>query len=280
MTAADTTSPRTQQSAISWPAVLGGAVAAAALSLMLIVIGTGLGFASVSPWPNSGIDSRALDIATVAWIVVTPTVASVVGGYLCGRLRTRWLQTHTHEVRFRDGAHGFLTWAIATVGTVALVSSTFNSINQSSTPLSMVQDLAIPPEYYVGKLFRKVANASIDISQSQSQTQSSALVESTRIFSKSLSTGQVAKDDLLYLTQQIKHFGGISEQEADKRLRDTFSDAQAQLEESTTMAQRSFDQARKRTAYASMWFFISLLCGATAASSAAIIGGQRRDKFE
>jgi hypothetical protein len=278
MATTDTYSSRKQQSAVSWPAILSGAVAAAALSFVLLVIGTGLGFASLSPWANSGIDVRMLDIATIAWIVIAPTVASIVGGYLCGRLRTRWLQTHTNEVRFRDAAHGFLTWAIATVGTAALVSVTLNFINQRSPQLSMIQDLAIPNDYYVSKLFRKGPNASIEILRSQAQN--SILVESNLIFAKSLSTGQVAKDDRLYLIQQIKYFSGTSEEEAEKRLRDTFSDAQAQTEESTSMAKRSFDQARKRTAYASMWLFISLLCSAIAASSAAIVGGQRRDKIE
>jgi hypothetical protein len=271
----DITSANFQQSAISWPAILGGATAAASLSLILMVVGTGLGLASVSPWANTGISAKGFDIGTVAWIIVTPTIASTIGGYLCGRLRTRWLQTHTDEVRFRDAAHGFLAWAAATIMTVAIFAVTVNLFIQRIPPLGMVQDLAIPTEYYTNKLFRKTSITTAE--QTSLQTQAAALTESNRIFAKSLSTGQVAKDDLIYLTQQIRIHGGISEAEADKRLRTTFSDAQAQLEEGAAMAKRGFDEARKTSAYASMWFIVSLLCSAVAACFAATLGGKRRD---
>jgi hypothetical protein len=260
-----------QQAAISWPAILGGATAAASLSLTLMVVGTGLGLASVSPWANTGISAKGFDIGTVAWIILTPTIASMIGGYLCGRLRTRWLQTHTDEVRFRDAAHGFLAWAAATIMTVAIFAVTVNIFIQRIPPLGMVQDLAIPTEYYTNKLFRKIPITSAE------QVPSPAMIENNRIFAKSLSTGQVAKDDLIYLTQQIRYYAGISEIEADKRLRTVFSDAQAQLEEGTVMAKRGFDEARKNSAYASMWFILSLLCSAVAACFAATLGGKRRD---
>jgi hypothetical protein len=272
-----------QQAAISWPAILGGATAAASLSLILMVVGTGLGLASVSPWANTGISEKGFDIGTVAWIILTPTIASIIGGYLCGRLRARWLQTHTDEVRFRDAAHGFLAWAAATIMTVAIFAVTVNIFIQRVPPLGMVQDLAIPTEYYTNKLFRKIPITSAEQMPSQIplqiplQIQAAAVIENNRIFAKSLSTGQVAKDDLIYLTQQIRYYAGISEIEADKRLRTVFSDAQAQLEESTVMAKRGFDEARKNSAYASMWFILSLLCSAVAACFAATLGGKRRD---
>jgi hypothetical protein len=271
----DITSSNFQQSAISWPAILGGATAAASLSLILMVVGTGLGLASVSPWANTGISAKGFDIGTVAWILVTPTIASMIGGYLCGRLRTRWLQTHTDEVRFRDAAHGFLAWAAATIMTVAIFAVTVNLFIQRIPPLGMVQDLSIPAEYYTNKLFRKIPTTSAD--QAPLQAQAVALIESNRIFAKSLSTGQVAKDDLIYLTQQIRYYAGISEVEADKRLRTVFSDAQAQLEESIVMSKRGFDEARKNSALASMWFILSLLFSAVAACFAATLGGKRRD---
>ncbi len=271
----DLTSANFQQSAISWPAILGGATAAASLSLILMVVGAGLGLASVSPWANTGISAKVFDIGTVSWIIITPTIAASIGGYLCGRLRTRWLQTHTDEVRFRDAAHGFLTWAAATIMTVAIFAVTVNLFIQRVPPLGMVQDLAIPTEYYTNKLFRKTSSTTAE--QALPQTQAVAMVESNRIFAKSLNTGQVAKDDLIYLTQLIRVYSGISEVEADKRLRTTFSDAQAQLEENTVMAKRGFDEARKNSAYASMWFILSLLFSAVAACFAATLGGKRRD---
>ena len=46
------------QSAVSWAAIAAGGVAAAALTLVLLAFGAGMGFSSISPWSNSGISSE------------------------------------------------------------------------------------------------------------------------------------------------------------------------------------------------------------------------------
>ena len=115
-------------SAVSWGAILAGAAAAAALSLILLVLGMGLGLSSVSPWSQSGISAKALGFSTIVWITVTQLLASGMGGYLAGRLRTKWAGVHTDEVYFRDTAHGFLAWAIASLVTAAMLTSAIGSI--------------------------------------------------------------------------------------------------------------------------------------------------------
>src|SRR6478736_3603985 len=94
--------------AISWPAVLAGAAVAGAFSLMMLALGSGIGFSTFSPWSSHTVDS--LRAATVA-------------GYITGRLRRLWQNTHSDEVVFRDTAHGLVTWAVATVATAALLGS-------------------------------------------------------------------------------------------------------------------------------------------------------------
>src|ERR1700761_7993037 len=79
------------QSAASWPAIFAGAVVAAATSLILITLGAGLGFASVSPWPGHGASAATFAVTTAIWLVVTQWLAAAVGGYIAGRLRTRWV---------------------------------------------------------------------------------------------------------------------------------------------------------------------------------------------
>src|SRR5688572_6579009 len=101
-------------SAVSWGAVFAGAVGAAAFSLILILLGTGLGLSVVSPWANDGISATTASVSTIVWITVVQLLASVLGGYLAGRLRSRWVTVHTNEVYFRDTAHGFLAWSVAT----------------------------------------------------------------------------------------------------------------------------------------------------------------------
>src|ERR1700738_1542972 len=110
-------------SAVSWPAIVAGAFVAAAASLVLAALGSGFGLASVSAWPNSGVSATTFTVMTAIWLVVVQWLASGLGGYVAGRLRTKWANTHTHEVFFRDTAHGFITWAVATVLVVAVLTS-------------------------------------------------------------------------------------------------------------------------------------------------------------
>jgi hypothetical protein len=114
--------------AVSWAAVFAGAVAAAVLSLILLILGTGLGMTAVSPWSQEGIGAKALGISTIVWLAVMQLLSAGMGGYLAGRLRTRWLDAARDEVFFRDTAHGFLSWAVATLLTAALLSSAVTSI--------------------------------------------------------------------------------------------------------------------------------------------------------
>lgn len=115
-------------SAVSWGAIFAGAAAAAALSLILLVLGTGLGMSVVSPWSQKGISATTWGVTTILWITLTSIVASAIGGYIAGRLRSRWLATHSDEVYFRDTAHGFLAWAISTLLTAALLTTVIGTI--------------------------------------------------------------------------------------------------------------------------------------------------------
>src|SRR5579862_3817185 len=102
-------------SGVSWAAVAAGAAAAAALTLLLVAFGAGIGLSAVSPWSDSGVSAATFKIGTGIYLVLVAVMASSVGGYLAARLRTKWTGLHTHEVFFRDTAHGFLAWAFATI---------------------------------------------------------------------------------------------------------------------------------------------------------------------
>src|SRR5580692_11601177 len=114
--------PHAAASAVSWGAILAGGVAAAALSLLLLAFGAGVGFSAISPWSTTAA-STGFHVATGLYFIVTAMIASSVGGYLAGRLRKRWTGAHTREVFFRDTAHGFLTWSFATLLSAAVLSS-------------------------------------------------------------------------------------------------------------------------------------------------------------
>jgi hypothetical protein len=114
-------------SAVTWPAIFGGAFVATATTIVLVALGSGLGLAAVSPWRDSGASASGVAWMTAAWLVVVQWFSSGVGGYLAGRLRTKWANTHTHEVFFRDTAHGFITWAVATIIVVGFLASAVGS---------------------------------------------------------------------------------------------------------------------------------------------------------
>src|SRR6185437_15674899 len=102
-------------SAVEWAAIVGGALGAVGISIILFTLGSGLGFSTVSPWAWSNSVPTTFGMVAGIWLIITQWLASGLGGYLTGRLRTKWVGIRTDEVFFRDTAHGFLAWALATV---------------------------------------------------------------------------------------------------------------------------------------------------------------------
>jgi hypothetical protein len=103
-------------------------VVSAATTLTLSALGFGIGLAASSPWPYHGLSPKSFTIATAIWLVVVQWLSSAAGGYLTGRLRTKWVGVHTHEVFFRDTAHGFITWAAGTLIGAVVLSSAVSSL--------------------------------------------------------------------------------------------------------------------------------------------------------
>ena len=292
-----------QASAVSWGAIVAGAAGAAALSLILLMLGTGLGLSSVSPWAYSGVSATTFGVSTILWLTFTQLVASGMGGYLAGRLRTKWIAVHTDEVYFRDTAHGFLSWAVAALATAALLTSAIGSIVNSGIQagVSVAEGVATatgseltksnsdsgPMGYFVDSLFRKDINTAVsasDIAGSDvmprrhpKPTRAGSTPEITRIFMNSMRTGPLPTEDIRYVGQVVALRTGLTQQDAEKRVIDTYARVQTKLRDAETAAKEAADKGRKASAYAALWLFISLLIGAFVASFAATIGGRQRD---
>jgi hypothetical protein len=282
--------------AVSWPAIFAGAAAAAALSFILLLLGTGLGMSSLSPWANEGASAKALGIGTFVWVIFMQLAASALGGYIAGRLRTKWVALHTEEVAFRDTAHGFLAWAVATLVTAWLAASTATAIVSSGVQAGaqVVGGAASaataaaaggaakagadeaksgesgPMGYMVDSLFRG-PKAKAPASTEQ------ATGEVTRIFTNAAVSGKLPEEDARYAAQVVAQRTGVSQQEAEKRVNETFNQIQTKKQEAETKAREAADAARKASAAAALALFISLLIGAFVASYAATIGGRQRD---
>jgi hypothetical protein len=251
--------------AVSWAAVAAGAIAAAALTLVLLAFGAGMGFSAVSPWGNSGISASTFQIGTGLYLIVVAMLASTIGGYVAGRLRTRWIGVHTHEAFFRDTAHGFLAWGLATVIGAAILTAAASDIagRASSGPAPGAAGSGGPLDYYVDALLRPDPTASPNTTDMEATRR-----ELARILAVSLRDRDVTSPDRAYLAQVVAARTGFASADAEKRVSDVINRAMTDL-----------DNARKAAAKLSLWLTASLLIGAFSASLAATDGGYVRDNW-
>ncbi|HEL2958499.1 TPA: hypothetical protein UL931_001742 [Stenotrophomonas maltophilia] len=339
--------PPTSESAVSWGAILAGAVAAAALSLILLILGVGLGMSSVSPWSFEGVSKEAFGWSSIIWLTFTALAASGLGGYLAGRLRTKWTQLHGDETYFRDTAHGFVSWAVATLLTAGLLTSAIGGVLGAGAKVAGAtagaaattagaavagagSAAAGAPEsdlnYWVDSLFRSATTAGPDAAGAPPVAPAAGAAPGTspmdpaapppppaaasvgprdartapppprpmpgngpmgdrrevraevnRIIVNSLQGDGLDPADTQYLSQLIARETGMSPAEAQARVTDVQTRMRAALEKAKTTAKQAADDARKATAYAALWLFITLLIGAFFASLSATWGGRRRD---
>ncbi len=277
---ADTTS------GVSWGAVIAGGVGSASLALILLTLGVGLGLSSMSPWSNAGASAKTIGMVAIVWLIFTHIAASGMGGYLAGRLRTKWQGVHTDEVYFRDTAHGFLSWAVAALVAAALLGSVTTSIlgkgidtagatastavTTAGTALVQAQGQSNVLEYFSDSLFRSAQPAT-------DSGDASARTEAGRILATSLKRGALDSGDKAYLAKVIAARTGLAEADAQKRVDATFAGAKAEAAKAVEVAQEAADATRKAAAHSALWMFVALLAGAFSASYAATWGGSRRD---
>ena len=282
-------------SGTSWGAVFAGATGAAALSLVLLVLGVGLGFSSVSPWSHSGITAATLGVSAVVWLTFTQLAASGIGGYLAGRLRVRWLAVHTDEVFFRDTAHGFLAWSIASLAMATLLATSVTNIVSGGVHAAgtvaggaaaagtaitaSANDKAAKSDanadtlsYSIDSLFRadpKTPGAAVPVD--------GAMI--SRIFVQDLAAGGMSPSDQTYIAQVVAQRTGSSQADAEQRVATLFNDLLKAKNDAIQAAKQAAEAARKATAIASLWIAFSLFVGAFVASAAATYGGRLRDRL-
>ncbi|MES2718066.1 MAG: hypothetical protein V4795_20020 [Pseudomonadota bacterium] len=305
--------PSPRASAVAWGSIAAGAAAAASLSLILLILGVGLGLSSVSPWAGAGVSAAAFGVSTILWLAFTQLAAAAMGGYLAGRLRHRWADAAPDEVYFRDTAHGFLAWAVASLATAALLTSTIASIvgggvqagallagaagttavgSALASPRQAPATEGGPMGYFVDSLFRRDAatgTAAAPITGQASSTDatanttadgpvsSQAMAEVQRIFMHASRSEPLPGADLRHVGQLVARHTGLSQQDAEKRAADVHARLQASFTDTETAARNAADKARKASARSALWLFVSLLAGAFVASLAATFGGRRRD---
>src|ERR1700676_126245 len=267
-------------SAVSWGAIIAGAFVIASIGLILVALGAGFSLASVSPWPNSGVSATTFGVMTAIWLIVVQWISSALGGYVAGRLRTKWTGVHSDEVRFRDTAHGVLAWAVAAVITAAVLASAASSLiggvarGATTVAGSAVQGVTQggegtdPVGYLVDSLFRRQQP------EASGNTQE-VRGEASRILLSGLRSGDVPAADKTYLAQLVAARTGVSQEDAQKRVDEVI----AKAKDAEAKARQAADAARKAATYLSLFTALSMLIGAFIAGAAAAFGGHQRDEF-
>src|SRR3569623_1556176 len=153
MTEIDIVTAGNEESAVSWRAIIAGAVTSAAVTLILVAFGVGVGFSVISPWSGQGVSATTFTIAGGIYLIVVAMLSSTIGGYLAGRLRPLWSSGHEHERYFRDSAHGLVTWALATGLVVTVLGGAMTALI-GATGAGIVAAGSQPADVYVDTLLR------------------------------------------------------------------------------------------------------------------------------
>jgi len=286
--------PEDSGTAVSWQAIIAGAVTAAAITLILVAFGAGVGFSVISPWSGQGVSATTFTIGGGIFLIVVAMLSSTIGGYVAGRLRPRWTTVHTHERYFRDSAHGLVTWAVSTIAVATILGGAMTAII-GATGAGLAVAGSQPADVYVDTLMRTnpatdrvAAPAPADTQQATSPAQQSQVTPTlsggqlpantmvtpanrasiARILAPAMiKGGSVADADRVYLTQFVAARTGLPEAQARQRVDQTIAQAQA-----------AADKARKSSAAFAFWLAFALLAGALSASLAAIEGGSLRNR--
>lgn len=286
-------------SAVSWKAIFAGATASLAVTMILIAFGIGVGFTVISPWGDQGVSATTFTVSAAVYLFCVAMLSSTVGGYLAGRLRSRWHTVNEHERYFRNSAHGFVVWALAAVvGATMLSGAATHIIAGTSSGLAPAASTAVqgaPSDIYVDQLLRtNPAQASTNTSPAASAAQATSpapgdqtaaplqggqiatlqrqnvgnRAEITRIIAPSMLKGASVSDpDKKYLASVVAARSGLSQ-----------ADAEARVNSVITQAKQAADKARKSTVLFGLWLAASMLAGALSAALAAIEGGNLRNR--
>ncbi|WP_235429636.1 hypothetical protein [Paraburkholderia fungorum] len=203
------------------------------------------------------------------------------------------------EVHFRDTAHGFLSWAVATLLTAAVLTSTLTGVArvaaQTTAAGSPVTTQTMqrgnaeaatntwPLGYFVDSLFRMPAGSPGvppgSTSGGSDIRSDIPRAETARIFLNSAATGdQLSPEDTAYLSQLVSQRTGLTPAAAQARVVTTYTRLLQKLTALDAATKNAADKTRKVSIGASLWLFVSLLLGAFSASLMATHGGRVRQR--
>jgi hypothetical protein len=272
---------------VEWPAVLAGAVLAAALSFVLLTFGVAIGLSATSPWPGSGLSAKVIASIAIFWVMAQQIGSLMIGGYVAGRLRTRWHETG-HEADFRDGLHGGLVWAVGVLISALLVFATAEaaartgaevvagkaaaSVASTTDPMDAVIDTMLRPTAtaQAPAAAPPAAGAATQLARPRPSTPPTGAedtrAEISRILAASVTGRGLSSENRVYLAQLIAQRTGMTQQEAERR-----------VDGAVNGAREAADKTRKAAILTGFVTAAGLILSLGAAWWAAMKGGQHRD---
>ena len=255
-----------EPSYVEWRPVIAGAFVAAALSFVLVAFQAGIGMATASPAPTWRDASLALWVLSGIYAILVALLSFGLGGYVTGRMRTPLAGRHTPDaVEFRDGVHGVLAWALATlIGALlalALAQSATRLVAPSAGSAGPAATVAAENSlaYELDQLFRAERRPpDVDMTYSRA--------EAGRILLTAAGHNGVSAEDRAYLNRLVASRTGLGAPEAEARV--------------TTVIARAREALRRARATGVIVGFMTaaaLLIGAAAAWFGACAGGRHRD---
>jgi hypothetical protein len=169
------------------------------------------------------------------------------------------------EVEMRDGLHGLLVWALATLLTVFILMFAASATTRLAAPSAGAAGAgtSVAGENIIAfdldRLLRGDRRQGEDVSQTRA--------EAARILLTSSSHNGVAAEDRAYLVRLVSARTGLAQSEAERR-----TDA------AIASAKENIARARRSTVILAFMAGAAAILGAAAAWFAAVAGGEQRDE--
>lgn len=264
---------------VEWGAVWAGGALAAAISFVLLAFGTAIGLSFVSPWSDAWASTKVIASMAIFWTMAQQIGSAMVGGYVAGRMRSRWGEASDDEVEFRDGLHGGLVWAVGVIITGTLLLSAAGLIARGGAELAgRTAVLSTPLENSVDTLLRPVGQPVKSTVAAGATNSPPTFVPSfgeiragvIRIVAKGLAHGSLDDQDRAYLAMTVSAQTGLAQTDAEKRVNDVFAEAD-------TAAKEAANKVRRASILTGFVSAASLLIALGAAWWAGQRGGHHRD---
>src|SRR3954469_6051178 len=249
--------------AVQWAPVFAGAMAAAALAFVLHSAAVGIGLSVGSAAPSWRDASFALVLLSALYLVLTAIAAYGFGGYVSGLLREP-TTAPADEVEFRDGMHGLLVWALATLLTAVFAFAAVQSVTRLAAPAGGTAGPATSVggeniiAFDLDRLFRSERPAEGNINYDRAQA--------GRILLTTSSHRGMLPEDRTFLMGLVAARTGLAQPEAERRVDDV-----------AARAKDNIARARRAGVILAFSAGAAALLGLAMAWFAAVEGGSHRD---